>query len=69
MGIISGGVIIPGGPASPPLEKAGALVANDFAAGLTIGRQAVDTTTGKLWICTATNGTTTATWSGVGTQT
>lgn len=52
-----------------PIPKAGALVANDFADGAYIGRQAVDTTTGKLWVCTATNGTTTATWAIVGTQT
>jgi hypothetical protein len=69
MAVISGGNIIPGGPASPPLEKAGALASNDFAAGLVVGRQAVDTTNGKLYICTVTNGTTTSTWVVVGAQT
>jgi hypothetical protein len=69
MAVISGGTIIPGGPTSPPLEKAGALVANDFAAGLVIGRQAIDSTNGKLYVCTATNGTTTSTWTVVGAQT
>lgn len=69
MGVISGGQIIPGGPASRPLEKAGALATNDFAAGLVVGRQAVDTTNGKLYICTVTNGTTTSTWVVVGAQT
>lgn len=69
MGVISGGNIIPGGPTTIPLEKAGALASNDFASGLVIGRQAVDSTNGKLYICTATNGTTTATWTVVGAQT
>lgn len=52
--------------------KAGAVVANDFAGyptGCRVGDFAVDTTTGKLYICTATNGSTTATWTVVGTQT
>lgn len=55
--------------ATNPIPKAGALAANDFADGAYIGRTAVDTTTGKLYVCTATNGTTTATWAIVGTQT
>lgn len=52
-----------------PRRKAGALVANDFASGLAVGDTAVDTTNGKLYICTVTNGTTTATWVVVGAQT
>ena len=52
-----------------PLRKNGALASNDFASGLSIGDQAVDTATGKLYICTATNGTTTSTWAVVGAQT
>jgi len=67
--VISGGQIMPGSAASLPLEKAGALVANDFASGLVVGRQAIDTTNGKLYIATAANGTTTATWTVVGAQT
>lgn len=55
--------------AMAPLEKAGALVANDFAAGLRVGRTAVNTATGVLYVCTATNGTTTSTWTVVGAQT
>lgn len=51
------------------LTKAGALAANDFAGICAIGSLAVDTTNGKLYICTATNGTTTSTWVVVGTQT
>lgn len=69
MAVISGGNIIPGGPTSGPLEKAGALATNDFAAGLVVGRLGVDSTNGKLYICTATNGTTTSTWTVVGAQT
>ena len=69
MAVISGGNIISGSAASAPLEKAGAVVVNDFASGLVIGRTAVDTINGKLYICTATNGTTTATWTVVGAQT
>lgn len=68
MAVISGGQVMPGGPTTLPLEKAGALASNDFAAGLVVGRTAVDSTNGKLYICTATNGTTTSTWTVVGTQ-
>ena len=71
MPIISGGQIMPG-PAitvHPQFQKAGALVANDFAAGLAIGALGLDITNGKLYICTATNGTSTSTWTVVGAQT
>lgn len=52
--------------------KEGAVVANDFAGwphGCRVGSQATDVTNGKLYICTATNGSTTSTWVVVGTQT
>lgn len=50
-------------------DKAGALVANDFAGpSLLIGDLAVDTVNGKLYICTASNQSTTSTWTVVGTQ-
>lgn len=52
-----------------PIPKAGAPVSGDFASGLTIGRLAVNTATGVLYVCTATNGTTTSTWVPVGPQT
>ena len=68
MAVISGGRIMPSDASGPPLQKAGALVANDFADGLTVGRQAVATTTGVVYVCTATNGSTTATWVVVGAQ-
>lgn len=70
MPIISGGVVMPGdGLNSAPFQKAGALVANDFAGNCVVGSLGVDTTGGKLYICTVTNGSTTATWVIVGTQT
>ncbi len=69
MAVINGGRIMPSDASGPPLQKAGALVANDFADGLTVGRQAVNTVNGVLYVCTATNGTTTSTWAVVGTQT
>jgi hypothetical protein len=52
----------------PQFQKAGALSANDFAGQCRVGSEAVDTTNGKLYICTVTNGTTTSTWVVVGAQ-
>jgi hypothetical protein len=52
-----------------PIRKAGIPATNEFASGLSIGDLAVDTTTGKLYVATATNGTTTSTWGLVGGQT
>lgn len=53
---------------SNTFTKAGALAANDFAGSCVVGSLAIDTTNGKLYICTATNGTTTSTWTVVGAQ-
>jgi hypothetical protein len=55
-------------------QKSGAVVANDFVglpfgASARVGDLAVDTTNGKLYICTASNLTSTSTWVVVGTQT
>ncbi len=70
MPIISGGNIMPGnGLGTSSLTKTSALAANDFAGQCAVGSQAVDTTNGKLYICTATNGSTTSTWVVVGAQT
>ena len=69
MAVITGGNVIPGNGLRSPIQKAGALAANDFAGQCVVGSQAVDTTNGKLYICTATNGSTTATWTVVGEQT
>jgi hypothetical protein len=49
-------------------QKAGALAGNDLAGACIVGSLAIDTTNGKLYICTATNGTTTSTWTVVGAQ-
>lgn len=55
--------------------KAGAFSANDFTgqqsgSGARQGDLGCDTTTGKLWVCTASNVTgNTATWAVVGSQT
>jgi hypothetical protein len=68
MGIIQGGNTIATNGLGSPIQKAGALVANDFAGQVVLGGLAIDTVGAKLWICTATNGTTTTTWTVVGTQ-
>lgn len=50
-------------------QKSGALVANDFAGGsLLVGDLGVDLSTGKLYVCTASNQSSTSTWTVVGTQ-
>jgi len=49
--------------ATKPFRKAGALAANDFAGQAEVGDAAVNTTNGVWYTCTATNGTTTATWA------
>jgi hypothetical protein len=69
MPIISGGNVMPTDGSSDPIPKAGAFVANDFAGQVVLGGRGLDTTNAKLYICTATNGTTTATWTVVGAQT
>jgi hypothetical protein len=51
------------------LTKTSALAANDFAGYCQVGSVATDVSNGKLYICTATNGTTTSTWVSVGSQT
>lgn len=51
-------------------QGAGAPVSNTTLLGEAgIGDLYADTTAGKLYICTATNGTSTITWVVVGTQT
>ena len=70
MGIISGGQIMPGasqrvytlkGAAAPTVNVTGLGTAG-------IGDQFIDTVAGKLYICTATNSTSTIVWTVVGTQ-
>lgn len=64
----TGGSLLPHDGVRRPFEKAGAVVANDFAGQARVGSLAIDVTGGQLWQCTATNGTTTATWVKVGAQ-
>jgi hypothetical protein len=67
--IISGGNIMPSDGLHTPILSAGAPGANGFAGRVALGGLCIDTTNAKLYICTATNGTTTSTWTVVGTQT
>jgi len=70
MPIISGGKIIEGSGLRSPLTNAGAPVANVTYLGVAVvGSLLLDTTNGKLYICTATNGTSTISWTVVGAQT
>ena len=69
MGIISGGNVMPTNGLSRPIQNAGAPGANAYAGSVSVGSQLIDITNGKNYVCTATNGTSTATWTVVGTQT
>lgn len=70
MPIISGGnVITSSGLPQNIYTGAGAPAANFAAGNVVVGGMYVNTTTGVLYICTATNGTSTATWVVVGAQT
>lgn len=51
-----------------PIVKAGAPAVNEYAGQAALGGLLIDVTGAKLYICTATNGTTTATWTVVGAQ-
>lgn len=69
MPVISGGQIIPGSGLDAPLLNAGAPTANVTFLGIAVvGSLLIDTTNGKLYICTATNGSSTITWTVVGAQ-
>ena len=68
MPIISGGKIIEGARRNA-MSGAGAPTVNVTGLGTAaVGDQYVDTTNGKLYIVTATNGTSTITWALVGSQ-
>jgi hypothetical protein len=70
MAIIEQGRIIEGSGTGTPLRNAGAPTNNVTFLGIAVvGSKLVDTTNGKLYICTATNGTSTITWTVVGAQT
>jgi hypothetical protein len=65
-----GGQLIAGSGLDCPLRNAGAPTVNvTFLGVAVVGSLLIDTTNGKLYICTATNGTSTITWTVVGTQT
>jgi hypothetical protein len=69
MPILTGGVVMPGdGFLQGALEGAGAPAANAFAGQVRVGSVYINTTGGVMYICTATNGSTTATWTVVGAQ-
>ncbi|MFW6034034.1 MAG: hypothetical protein ACOC9R_02760 [bacterium] len=70
MPIISGGRPIEGSGLDAPLLNAGTPTDDDtFLGTAVVGSVLIDTTNGVLYICTATNGTSTITWTVVGTQT
>lgn len=69
MSIITGGTIMPTNGLGHPIQNAGAPAANAYAGQVSLGGTLIDTTNAKLYICTATNGTTTATWTVAGAQT
>ncbi len=53
-----------------PLRNAGAPTANvTYLGTAVVGSKLIDTTNGQDYICTATNGTSTITWTKTGTQT
>lgn len=69
MGIIQGGRIIEGAR-RPEMSGAGAPTVDVTGLGVAqVGDRYTDVTAGKLYICTATNGTSTITWTVVGSQT
>lgn len=64
MPIITGGTVIDGnGLPRGVFTKAGAVVANDFAGKCVVGSMAINTSAGTIYMCTATNGSTTSTWA------
>jgi hypothetical protein len=67
MPVISGGTILQGdGFPQDPLTGAGAPAANYMAGVVRVGAQYINATTGVVYVCTATNGTSTATWTVLG---
>lgn len=69
MAVIEPGNVLPGSGLGTPLRNAGAPVNNTTYLGVAVvGSKLIDTTNGKDYICTATNGTSTVTWVAVGTQ-
>jgi hypothetical protein len=70
MAVIEPGRVIEGSGLDAPLRNAGAPTVNVTYLGVAVvGSNLIDTTNGKQYICTATNGTSTITWTVVGAQT
>lgn len=70
MAVIEPGNVLPGSGLGTPLRGAGAPVTNvTFLGVAVVGSKYIDTTNGKDYICTATNGTSTIAWTVVGAQT
>lgn len=70
MAVIEPGRVIEGSGHGTPLRNAGAPTVNvTYLGTAVVGSTLVDTTNGKLYICTATDGTSTITWTVVGAQT
>lgn len=69
MAVIEPGRVIEGSGLDAPLRNAGAPTVNVTYLGVAVvGSNLIDTTNGKQYICTATNGTSTITWTVVGAQ-
>lgn len=69
MAIIEPGRVIEGSGLDAPLRNAGAPTTNVTYLGVAVvGSNLIDTTNGKQYICTATNGTSTIAWTVVGAQ-
>lgn len=69
MAIITGGNIIAGSGLDAPLLHGAAPTDDETFLGTAgVGSLLIDTANGKLYICTATNGTSTITWTVVGSQ-
>jgi hypothetical protein len=70
MGLIAQAHPIEGAGLEQPLRNAGAPTVNvTFLGSAVVGSLLIDTTNGILYICTATDGSTTITWTKVGLQT
>lgn len=64
----TGGSVMPPDGIQRLIVKASAPSANEYAGQVALGGLLIDVTGAKLYICTATNGSTTATWTVVGAQ-
>lgn len=68
MAIIEPGRVIEGSGTGTPLRFAGAPTTSTYAGIAIVGSVLIDTTNGQHYICTVTNGTTSATWTKTGAQ-